>query len=167
MTATDFFGVLETLIRHEVRFVLIGGLAARLHGSPTVTVDVDVCPALDLDNLGHLARALKELEAKLRTVDGAVAFTIDAKALQRTSNLTLVTAQGALDLLGKPLGTTGYQELEANAVTLQIDGLSLRVASLDDLLRMKEASGRPKDRIEVEVLGALRDELEGEDGIAS
>ncbi|MGI8707513.1 MAG: hypothetical protein ACR2LG_04855 [Actinomycetota bacterium] len=64
-------------------------------------------------------------------------------------------------MLGEPAGTDGYRELAANAITLDVEGLPLKVASLDDLMRMKEASGRPKDRIELEVLGALRDELEG------
>lgn len=166
MSATDFVGVLEALARHKVPFVLIGGLAARLHGSPTVTVDVDVCPARDADSLERLAEALRAMNAKLRTSDGAVDLKIDAKALGRTSNLTLVTVHGALDLIGEPPGTTGYRELAANAVTIEVDGLSLKVASLDDLLRMKEASGRPKDRIELEVLGALKDELEGGNGVS-
>ena len=160
MTGTDFFGVLEVLIRREVQFVLIGGLAARLHGSPTVTIDVDICPAQDTDNLDRLAEALREMDAQLRSVSEKVPFTLDSKTLTRSTNLTLITSRGALDVLGAPAGTTGYRELAANAITLDVEGLPLKVASLDDLMRMKEASGRPKDRIELEVLGALRDELE-------
>ena len=160
MTATDFFGVLEVLIRGEVEFVLIGGLAARLHGSPTVTVDVDVCPARDSANLERLAQALQDLDARLRTIDGDVPFEVDAKTLERTANLTPSTPFGALDVIGEPGVTEGYQQLVANAITLEIEGLPLKVSSLEDLMRMKEASGRPKDRIELEVLGALRDELE-------
>ena len=161
MTGTDFFGVLQVLIRREVQFVLIGGLAARLHGSPTVTVDVDICPARDTDNLERLAGALRAMDAQLRSVNETVPFTLDAETLERTTNLTLMTSRGALDLLGEPAGTAGYRELAANAITLDVEGLPLKVASLDDLMRMKEASGRPKDRIELEVLGALRDEVEG------
>ncbi len=161
MTGTDFFGVLEVLIRREVQFVLIGGLAARLHGSPTVTVDVDICPARDTDNLERLAGALREMDAQLRSVNETVPFTLDVKTLEGSLNLTLMTSRGALDVLGEPAGTQGYEELAANAIVLDVEGLPLKVASLDDLMRMKEASGRPKDRIELEVLGALRDELEG------
>ncbi len=160
MNGTDFFGVIEVLIRSDVQFVLIGGLAARLHGSPTVTIDVDICPARDSDNLERLVRALHEVKAQLRSVDESVPFIIDVKTLQRSMNLTLMTSLGALDLLGEPAGTDGYRELAANAITLEVEGLLLKVASLEDLMRMKEASGRPKDRIELEVLGALRDELE-------
>ena len=161
MTGTDFFGVLEVLIRHEVQFVLIGGLAARLHGSPTVTVDVDICPARDTDNLERLAGALREMDAQLRSVNETVPFTLDVKTLEGSLNLTLMTSRGALDVLGEPAGTQGYEELAANAIVLDVEDLPLKVASLDDLMRMKEASGRPKDRIELEVLGALREELEG------
>ncbi|MDQ5815397.1 MAG: hypothetical protein M3516_03765 [Actinomycetota bacterium] len=161
MTGTDFFGVLEVLIRREVQFVLIGGLAARLHGSPTVTIDVDICCARDTHNLDRLAGALRAMDAQLRSVNEVVPFTLDVKTLERSTNLTLMTSRGALDVLGEPAGTGGYRELAANAITLEVEGLPLKVASLDDLMRMKEASGRPKDRIELEVLGALRDELEG------
>ncbi len=161
MTGTDFFGVLELLVRREVQFVLIGGLAARLHGSPTVTMDIDICPARDTDNLGRLAGALRAMDAQVPSVNETVPFELDVKTLGRSTNLTLMTSRGALDVLGEPAGTDGYRDLAANAITLEVEGLKLKVASLDDLMRMKEASGRPKDRIELEVLGALRDELQG------
>ena len=160
MTTTDFFGVLEVLLRHEVDFVLIGGLAARLHGSPSVTVDVDVCPAREPENLARLADALRELDARLRTPEDDVGFVIDAEMLGRASNLTLTTSHGYLDVLAEPIGTRGYVELIGNARVLDVEGMKLPVVSLSDLIRMKEASGRPKDRIELEVLGALKEELE-------
>lgn len=161
MKAMDFLGILDALARHDVRFVLIGGLAARLHGSPTVTVDVDICPARDDDNLHHLADCLESIEAGLRGVEDDVPFLLDARSLKAGKNFTFNTSLGALDILGEPAGTRGYGDLAANAVEMDIDGLTVQVASLDDLMRMKEAAGRPKDRIELEVLGALRDEIEG------
>lgn len=161
MKAMDFFGILDALARHDVSFVLIGGLAARLHGSPTVTVDVEICPARDEDNLHHLADCLKPIDARLRGVEDDVPFELDAKSLTAGQNFTFNTSLGALDILGEPAGTRGYEDLAANAVEMDIDGLTLQVASLDDLMRMKEAAGRPKDRIELEILGALRDEIEG------
>ncbi|HYN35956.1 MAG TPA: hypothetical protein VEV82_03175 [Actinomycetota bacterium] len=157
----DFFGILDALARHDVSFVLIGGLAARLHGSPTVTVDVDICPARDEDNLQHLADCLKSIDARLRGVEDDVPFLLDARSLKAGRNFTFNTSLGALDILGEPAGTRGYEDLAANAIEMDIDGLTLKVASLDDLMRMKEAAGRPKDRIELEILGALRDEIEG------
>lgn len=161
MKAMDFFGILDALARHDVSFVLIGGLAARLHGSPTVTVDVDICPARDEDNLQHLADCLKSIDARLRGVEDDVPFVLDAKSLTAGQNFTFNTSLGALDILGEPAGTRGYEDLAANAIEMDIDGLTLKAASLDDLMRMKEAAGRPKDRIELEILGALRDEIEG------
>ncbi|MDQ3986136.1 MAG: hypothetical protein M3280_06515 [Actinomycetota bacterium] len=160
----DFLGILEVLERHDVRFVLIGGLAARLHGSPTVTIDVDICPARDEPNLQRLVEALDAIDASPRGVENDVPFQLDVQTLRRGMNFTFSTSLGALDVFGEPTGTGGYAELVANAVELDVDGLKLLVASLEDLMRMKETTGRAKDRIELEVLGALRDELEGRDG---
>ena len=163
MNATDFFRVFSVLIRNEVRFVLIGGLAARLHGSPTVTLDVDICPARDEENLKSLVEALQSIDAKLRGVEEEVPFLLDTKSLSRGANFTFTTTIGALDVMGEPAGTQGYEDLAPNAVEMNIDGMTVLVASLDDLMRMKEAAARPKDRIELEILGALRDEVEGRD----
>lgn len=150
--------MLRTLDRHGVAFVLIGGVAARVHGSPSVTTDVDVCYDRRGDNLERLAEALHELGAKLRGVDEDVPFLLDARTLAAGSNFTFITVAGALDVLGEPAGTRGYDELVANAERIDLGGLEVLVADLDDLIRMKLAAGRPKDRIEVEILGALREE---------
>lgn len=144
-----------------MRFVLIGGLAARLHGSPTVTDDLDICHSLAAANLERLASALNEMKARLRGVDEDLPFVINSDVLTGTTNLTLSTEFGAVDLLAHPPGVSGFDELVANAIEEGIDEIRVRVASLEDLIRMKIASGRPKDLIEAEVLGALRDEIEG------
>jgi hypothetical protein len=150
--------MLRVLDRHGVAFVLIGGVAARLHGSPSLTGDLDVCYDRGKENLERLAEALKELRARLRGVDDEVPFLLDAKTLKAGSNFTFLTMAGPLDVLGLPAGTRGYEELVANAETMDIGGIDVLVADLDDLIRMKLAAGRPKDRIEVEILGALREE---------
>jgi predicted nucleotidyltransferase len=156
----DFRRSLETLTRHGVRFVLIGGLAGRLWGSTTVTNDVDVCYERSDENLRRLADALRELGARLRGVDDPVPFAPNQEALRSGDHFTLETDAGSLDLLGTPAGVAGFEALDRNAVALSLDGLTIRIAALDDLIRMKRAAGRPKDRIEIEVLGALRDELD-------
>ena len=161
MKAFDPIGALERLIAHDVRFVMIGGLAARLHGSPTVTDDLDVCHSLTPSNLERLAATLSEMKATLRGVNEDIPFVIDAKTLTRTTNLTLSTEFGTVDLLAHPPGGSGFDALDANAIGYGIAGMQVRVSSLEDLIRMKLASGRPKDLIEAEVLGALRDEIEG------
>jgi hypothetical protein len=163
MKAFDPLGALRTLISFKVDFVLIGGLAARLHGSPSVTNDLDVCHDDSATNLEHVARALAEMEARLRLPDPAehVDLPIDERLLTATQNLTLVTEFGAFDLLARPAGTDGYDDLVRDAVTLKLAGdVKVRVASIDDLIRMKRANGRPKDLIEIEILTALQDEID-------
>ena len=157
----DPLEILRRLNASGVRYVLIGGLAAKVHGSPTLTVDLDICYARDRDNLERLAAVLGGLGAVLRGAPPDLPSRPDAETLRRGDTFTLRTDLGDLDVLGVPAGTAGFDELTSNASPTEIaDGLSVPVASLDDLIRMKRAAGRPKDRVELEILGALRDEIE-------
>jgi hypothetical protein len=160
LPAFDPLRALRTLAGHRVRFVLIGGFGARLHGSPTVTNDLDVCYARDQENLETLAEALVALHARLRGAPSDVPFLLDAKTLKAGDHFTFVTDAGSLDILGTPSGISGFDELDRTAVEMDLDGLRVRVASIDDLIRMKLAAARPKDLIEAEVLGALREEID-------
>jgi hypothetical protein len=155
---------LETLLEHRVRFIVIGGFGAQLRGSPSLTGDTDICYARDDENLERMARALKRLHATLRGVSEDVPFNLDAGTLKMGDDFTFDTDAGALDILGHPSGIPGgYEELESTADPMEIaPGLTVKVASIDDLIRMKRAAGRPKDLIEVEVLGALRDEIDAQ-----
>lgn len=132
-----------------------------LHGSPSMTNDLDICHSRNPDNLKRLAGALIELGAKLRGAPDDVPFLLDELALAAGQNCTFSTTAGALDCLALPSGLQGYKELAANAVEVDLDGLAVQVVGLNDLIRMKRAAGRPKDLIELEILGALRDEIEG------
>ena len=152
---------LEALTDLGVRFVLIGGLAANVHGSESVTRDLDICYGRDRENLERLAEALRSLHARLRGAPPDVPFLLDALTLEAGDAFTFVTDAGSVDCLGTPAGTGGYESLSANALRADVEGIRILVATLDDLIRMKRAAGRPKDRIELEILGALRDELEG------
>jgi hypothetical protein len=155
----DPIAMLTALSRGEVRFVVIGGLAGRYWGSPTVTSDVDICYERGRENLQHLTDVLLELGARLRGVDDDVPFVLDALTIEKGQNFTFTTRFGPLDILGLPAGVQGYDELERNAVACELgDGIVVQMCDLDDLIRMKEAAGRPKDRIELEVLAAVRDE---------
>jgi hypothetical protein len=157
----DPIHILRRLQAHKVRFVLIGGLAAKAHGSPTLTGDIDICPARDVENLDGLAAALGELGAVLRGAPRDLPFHPDRRTLERVEILTLTTDRGDLDVVLRPPGVNGFEELRANAVDAELDDrLVVSVAALDDLIRMKRAAGRPKDRVELEILGALRDEIE-------
>lgn len=151
---------IETLARHRIEFILIGGIGGRLHGSPTVTNDLDICYARSDENFIKLVAALRELNARVRGVVDDVPFVLDDKTLRAGDHFTFLTDAGAFDCLGTPAGTSGYDDLVRTAVEMDLGGFRVRVASIDDLIRMKLASGRPKDRIEVEVLGALRDTIE-------
>jgi hypothetical protein len=158
----EYLDGLETLVKHRVRFVVIGGIAARLRGSTTITEDLDICYERDPENLERLVNALREIHARLRGAPANVPFRLDAKTLAMGDSFTFVTDVGSIDVLGHPSGIPGgYEELERAADETELLGsLTVKVASLDDLIRMKRAAGRPKDLAEVEILGALRDEID-------
>ncbi len=109
-----------------------------------------------------MARALSALNATSRGAPADVPFLLDARTLREGDHFTFMTDAGPLDILGAPSGARGgYDELDRTATDIDLgDGLVVRVAALEDLMRMKRAAGRPKDLIELEVLGALRDELD-------
>jgi len=159
-SAFDPIAGLRALVEHSVRFVLIGGYAAALRGSPMMTGDVDICPARDQRNLERLAEGLRSLHARLRGVPADVSFLLDGRTLEAGDHFTFATDAGPMDCLGTPAGTDGFADLDAAATDEDLDGLVVRVASLDDLIRMKRAADRPQDRIAVEWLSALRDEIE-------
>ena len=142
-----------------VRFVLIGGLAGRQRGSASVTNDTDICYDRAPDNLERLATALTGMNARLRGLDEDVPFILDARTLRNGDSFTFDTDFGWLDVLATPSGTSGYRDLAAAAEQMDLGGFTVRVVALDDLIRMKRAAGRPKDRVEVEILIALRDAI--------
>lgn len=96
--------VLETLVRHGVDFVLIGGIAAIVLGSSYSTADLDIAYARDRENLERLAGALRELEATLRGAPSNVPFRLDAETLEADLNFTFTTRRGDLDVFGEPAG---------------------------------------------------------------
>ncbi len=163
MTGFDPDAILRALDARGVRFVVVGGLAGNLRGTADVTNDLDVCYARDAENLDRLADALVELGAWLRGpgVPEDIPFVLDALSLRHGDTFTFVTDAGAFDILATPSGTNGFEDLDAGASSIDLgDGLVVRVASLEDLMRMKRAAGRPKDLIQLEHLGALREEVE-------
>ena len=146
--------LITTLARHGVRYVLIGALAARLQGFPRSTADADITPSTDRDNLSRLAAALRQLDARVYTeaVPEGLAFDCSAATLARAEMWNLVTAAGRLDLAFRPSGTEGYEDLARHAVSFEVFGVRLEAASLEDLVRSKEAADRPQDRQDVILL---------------
>jgi hypothetical protein len=148
--------LLHVLAEHEVDFVVVGGIAAVLYGSARQTYDLDVTYSFAPENLRRLGAALVSLGAKLRGVDEEVPFVPDAPTLRGTTILTLTTPDGDIDLLLAPSGAPGYAELRANARALDIGGVRVRVAAIDDLIAMKKAAGRPKDLADLAEFEAIK-----------
>ena len=150
--------LMAALGRHKVNFVLIGALAARLYGFPRLTADADITPASDKPNLERLAAALNELDAKVYTesVPEGLAFDCSAASLARARMWNLVTSAGRLDIAFEPAGVKGYDDLKKDAERFEAFGVRFFVASLDDIIRSKEAAGRPKDLDDVAILRAMK-----------
>ncbi len=152
--------ILHTLLEHRVDFVLIGGLAGIIHGSSYPSYDVDVAYARDDDNLERLAAALRELRATLRGALKDVPFQLDAKTLKNGAHFTFETEFGSLDILSDPDGAPPYIRLREDAgEPVEFEGEWIRVATLDHLIAMKEASGRNKDKLMATEYRVLSDEL--------
>ncbi|HEX9235533.1 MAG TPA: hypothetical protein VF972_04575, partial [Actinomycetota bacterium] len=156
----DPLRALRVLLHQGVRFVLIGGYAASLRGSPVITGDLDICYARREADLEKLAAALRQLRATLRGAPRDLPFQLDAKTLAAGDHFTFSTTAGPLDCLGTPAGTRGFDDLDERATDEDLEGLTVRVASIEDLMRMKRGLQRPKDRIALEWLAALREELD-------
>lgn len=146
--------LIRVLADHDVQFVLIGALAARLQGFPRVTADADITPSRATDNLERLASALRELKARVFTesVPEGLPFDCSGRALARADIWNLVTTAGRLDLAFTPSGTDGYDDLVRNAIAYEVYGVELQAATLEDIIRSKVASDRPQDRQDVVVM---------------
>ena len=139
-----------------VDFVVIGGIAAVARGSAQFTQNLDISYARDQENLDRLGRVLVSLDARLRGITDDVPLVPDGRTLKRTRVLTLETPIGLIDLLAQPDGAPDYERLRERATREVIGGVEVRVASLDDLIAMKKAAGRPKDLVAVEELEAIQ-----------
>jgi len=155
MIGADFGAILERLASHEVDFIVIGGLAASLHGSAYVTQDVDVCYGRSTRSLEQLCRALVDLHPTLRGAPEGLPFRFDPVTVKAGLNFTLSTDLGPLDLLGEVSPFGGFDLLKPHAVEMDLAGHSVFVLSLSALIRTKRAAGRPKDLLVVPELEAL------------
>ena len=151
--------ILTALHQHEVDFVVIGGLAGLAHGSRYPTDDTDVAYARAMENLERLAMALRELEASLRGAPPDVPLVLDARTLANGANFTFDTRFGPFDILGDAAGAPKYETLREDGVETTLFGVRVRVASLDHLIAMKEAAGRPRDLLAASEYRVISDEL--------
>jgi hypothetical protein len=148
--------LLRRLVGAGVDFVVIGGVAAILHGSARLTRDLDIVFAPDEGNLETLGRVLVESEARLRGVEEEVTFVPDARTLHGIQLLTLETNAGWFDVHRRPDGAPPYEGLRRNAERMNLGDFAVLVASLDDLLAMKRAAARPQDLVDVETLETIK-----------
>lgn len=159
--------ILDTLVAHEVDFVLIGGLAGMARGSSFPSYDVDVAYERSRENLERLAAALTTLGATLRGGPTDVPFLLDADTLENGANFTFGTPYGSLDILSYIVGAPTYHGLkQAAGEKVDVESVQIFVASLDHLIAMKEAAGRPKDKLMATEYRVLSDELRApKDGV--
>lgn len=132
----DFRAVVQMLNDAGVRYVLIGGVAMRLHGSSHITEDVDVSYARNPENYAAIVQALAHHRPRLRGVPVNLPFVLDVRTFRNTLNLTLETDLGDFDLLGEVAGVRSFEDLWTRSLVMDLDGLPARVASLDDLIAM-------------------------------
>ncbi len=163
--------MLSKLSGAGVDFLLIGGMAAVLHGDAGVTFDLDIVPARDAENLERLAVALRALEARIRAPDAPSGLAFDSspeffRDLPQDAILNLTTPIGDLDLTFRPSGTSGYEDLKRDAIRIEAAaGVRILVASLADVIRSKDAANREKDRTALPRLRRLQeknDRIRGE-----
>jgi predicted nucleotidyltransferase len=139
--------ILAALERHEVRYVLIGGLAANAHGVRRTTRDVDVIVDRSTENLERLAGAARELEVGSPVIDSRQRELdpLDPRDLQRAANVSLDTVEGELDVMNEAKGAPPFARLASRAVVVEVFGTRVPVAGLDDLIGLKRAAGRDVD----------------------
>lgn len=155
----DINELIATLARHEVEYLVIGGVAVQVHGHRRTTMDLDVTPGPDHENLRRLGAALAELEARPSDAPpGEVEIaTADPERLAVAAVVPpLLTRHGQLHILKEPKGGRDFGEMRERALVVDLDGEEVAIVALDDLIRMKRAAGRPVDRNDVEAL--LEDE---------
>lgn len=153
--------LIVTLGDHDVNYIVVGGVAARAHGSSRLTDDLDIVYARDTANLGRIVSALAGLHPYLRGAPLGLPFEWSAATLRAGLNFTLTTDAGAIDLLGEITGGGGYDELIPHTLTVEAFNCTLQLLDLQWLIRVKRAAGRPKDFETVAELELLLSEGRG------
>ncbi len=148
--------MLRALVDANVDFVVIGGVAINALGYERYTKDLDICYSPAEENLDALGGVLIALEGRLRGVDEDVPFVLDGTTLRQTRILALTTSEGGIDLLVEPSGAPSYAALRERALLAEVGTATVRVASLEDMLAMKRAAGRPQDLADVEALETIK-----------
>lgn len=141
----DLLKILKLLTESEVDFVLIGGIAARFHGSSMLTQDVDVAIAMNEQNLLKASKALEAFSPRFRHKEPPIFFDEEQAKKSDWKNLYLETDLGVLDCLGEVKGVGDYDACVKGSVEVEIEDFTMRVLDRETLIQAKEAVGRPKD----------------------
>ena len=152
-----FGTLLRALADGDVRFIIIGGIAATVHGSARHTRDIDVVYARDDENVGRLVTAMSPHAPYLRGAPAGLPFRWDAATIRAGLNFTLTTPVSDIDFLGEVTGGGRYEDLLPDTVEIEAFGVRARCVTLSKLIALKRAAGRPKDN---EVLAELESLLE-------
>jgi len=155
--------LLGALSSAGVEFILVGGMAARAHGSARLTQDVDVSYARTDENLARVVTALAPFDPYLRGAPRGLPFAWSVDTLRRGLNFTLTTTTGDIDLLGEIVGGGRYEDLLPHSTAVPVFGQEIMILDLPWLIRVKRAAGRPKDLEAIAELEALQEEIERED----
>jgi hypothetical protein len=148
---------LRRLGEYRVDCVIVGGIAATIHGSLLLTNDLDVCYSREPSNIERLAAALQSVQARLRNAPEGLPFILDAETLKRGLNFTFTTNIGDLDLLGEVLGVGPYEEVLKGSLNVELFGYPFAVIDIGKLIAAKRAAGRPKDLIALPELEAIQE----------
>ncbi len=155
---TQFKRILQTLVDHDVEFILIGGLAAIAHGSVRNTVDIDIVYHRTPENIRRLVRSVSHLDVSLRGAPPGLPFKFDELTVKQGLNFTLSTIDGPLDVMGEVAGDGTYDKLLSRSERLKFLGLECLCVDLDTLIHLKRSAGRKKDLLAVADLEALKEE---------
>jgi hypothetical protein len=150
--------ILRGLHDARVECVIVGGVAANLLGSPRITADVDICYDPAPENRERLASLLAGWHAYLRGVEAGLPFTMDGRMLRDCPVMTLVTDLGDLDVMDRVAGLGEYPAVMAASAEHYLQGIHLRVSTIDALIAAKRATGRRRDKQDLIELEALREE---------
>jgi predicted nucleotidyltransferase len=158
---TDFATLIRLLSENQVEFIIVGGAAATAHGSARLTLDLDVVYSRSAENIKNVVNALRHIEPYLRGAPPGLPFEWSVETVQKGLNFTLTTSMGALDLLGEIVGGGGYEQLLPDTIKIEIGGVECLCLSLERLIEVKRAAGRPKDLETIAELERIQQESHG------
>lgn len=142
---TDYAALIPLLGQNQIEFIIVGGVAATVHGAARLTLDLDIVYSRTPENLDRIVKALEPIEPYLRGVPPGLPFEWSVETLKKGLNFTLTTKLGAIDLLGEIIGGGTYEDLSPHTISVEISGITCFCLSLEKLIDVKRAAGRPKD----------------------